>query len=48
MNDLELTYDNSIKRFLELLDEYGLKSIATSKSEYNQLLNKLREDFENE
>ena len=48
INDLELTYDDSIKRFLELLDEYGLKSIATSKSEYNQLLNKLREDFENE
>ena len=47
-NHLELTYDNSTKRFIELLDEYGLKAVATTKSEYNQLLNKLREDFENE
>jgi hypothetical protein len=48
IDDLELTYDASMKRFIELLDEYGLKSIAMSKSQYNQLLNKLREDFENE
>jgi hypothetical protein len=33
---------------LELLDEKFLKSTTNSKSEYNQLLNKLREDFENE
>ncbi|MBN8640674.1 MAG: ATP-binding protein [Flavobacteriales bacterium] len=48
MNDLEIICDDSTKKFIELLDEYGLKSVATTKSEYIELLNKLREDFENE
>jgi Histidine kinase-, DNA gyrase B-, and HSP90-like ATPase len=45
---LEFPCDAEMKRFLELLEEKFIKDTTNSKAEYNQLLNKLREDFENE
>lgn len=48
VNNLELTYDERMRRFFELLDEFALKSFSSSKSQYIQLLNKLQEEFENE
>lgn len=48
INDLELAYDEPMMQFLELLDEFVLKSFSNSKTQYTQLLNKLREEFENE
>ncbi len=46
--DMEFIYDDERKKIFDLIDERFIKSLASSKTEYNQLLNKLREDFENE
>lgn len=48
VRQMEFTCDEPMSKFLELIDELFLKSSVNSKFEYRQLLNKLRDNFENE
>lgn len=48
IDNLDFKCDDNIKKFIEIVDDSILKLFVSTKSEYIQLLNKLREDYENE
>lgn len=47
-NHLEIDYNDEMKQFLELIDARFIQSIATTKTNYFQLLLDLKSDFENQ
>lgn len=48
LDDLDLEYSDEMKRLLELIDESFIQALATSKNNYYQLINQLKEEFEND
>lgn len=48
VNHLEIDYNDEIKQLLELIDARFIQSIATTKTNYFQLLLDLKSDFENQ
>lgn len=48
VDSLDLDYNEGIKKLFDLIDESVVQALATSKNNYYQILNQLKDDFEND